>query len=135
VLQLDRELSRMEQKLRFPKRSMVLFGMSPSIQAQAIDLKLSLNGRVIAEHRLDQAALNSLRQGGQFPVWENNLNLGQHQFVIDVIDRSPQNTRPAIQQRINVRKRQARQVIGVQWVEPNRVNPAQFRWVEWPDYD
>lgn len=134
VLQLDRELSRMEQKLLFANRSLVLFGMSSTIEAQTLTVKLSIDGRLVSEQNLGQTQLDSLRQGGKFELWADNLQRGKHQLMIELIpDRGAANN--VLQERITLNKRQNRHVIGVQWIEPNRINPSQFRWVEWPDYD
>lgn len=134
VLQLDRELSRMEQKLLFPKRSLVLFGMSSTLEAKTLTLKLSVDGRLVSEKRLDQAQLDSLRQGGKFALWADNLPRGNHQLMIELLPDHGAAT-AVLQERISLNKHQNRHVIGIQWIEPNRVNPSQFRWVEWPDYD
>lgn len=134
VLQLDRELSRMEQKLLFPNRSLVLFGMAPTLEAKTLTLKLSVDGRLVSERRLEQAQLDSLRQGGKLELWADNLRRGNHQFMIEVLPEATASN-ANLQERITLNKRQNRQVLGIQWVEPNRINPSQFRWVEWPDYD
>jgi len=132
VLQLDRELSRMEQKLLFPNRSLVLFGMSPTLEAKRLTIKLSINGRLVATQQLAQIQLDSLRQGGKLELWADNLRRGNHQLMIEL---QTDTTTVLLQEKINLNKRQNRNVVGIQWVEPNRVNPSQFRWVEWPDYD
>ena len=134
VLQLDRDLSRMEQKLLFPNRSLVLFGMASTLEAKSLTVKLSVDGRLVAEQRLQQTQLDSLRQGGKVALWADNLRVGNHQLMIE-LQPEGQPTTSALQERINLNKRQNRQVIGIQWTEPNRINPSQFRWVEWPDYD
>ncbi len=134
VLQLDRELSRMEQKLEFPTRSLILFGMSPTLAAKTLTLKLSVDGRLVSEQRLAQAQLDSLRQGGKVALWADNLPRGMHQFLIELLPDAGSG-KTSLQERININKRLNRQVLSIQWVEPNRVNPSKFRWVEWPDYD
>ncbi len=134
VLQLDRDLSRMEQKLLFPNRSLVLFGMSSTLEAKSLAVKLSIDGRLVAEQRLEQVQLDSLRQGGKVALWADNLRRGNHQLMIELTPDTGSASR-TLQERVSLNKRQNRQVIGIQWVEPNRINPSQFRWVEWPDYD
>lgn len=134
VLQLDRELSRMEQKLLFPNRSLVLFGMSSTLDAKRLAVKLSVDGRLVSEQRLAQTQLDSLRQGGKIALWADNLGRGNHQFMIELVP-EPNTSNTSLQERITLNKRHNRQVIGIHWVEPNRINPSQFRWVEWPDYD
>lgn len=134
VLQLDRELSRLEQKRLFPLRTLVLFGMSPTLDTPALTLKLSINGKQVSQQRLESVQLDSLRQGGKLALWANNLRVGKHQLTIELQPEGDAN-RPPITEQITLNKRQNRQVLGVQWVEPNRVNPSQVRWIEWPDYD
>lgn len=134
VLQLDRELSRMEQKILFPNRTVMLFGMSANLEATTLNIKLSINGQRVAEQRLDAVQIDSLRQGGRLELWADNLPLGNHQVLVE-LSPQPNAGQAVIQDRITLNKRQTRQVIGIQWIEPNRVNPSQFRWIEWPDYD
>lgn len=134
VLQLDRELSRLEQKRLFPMRTLVLFGMAPTLNAQAATLTLSIDGKQVSQQRLEQLQLDSLRQGGKLELWANNLRRGTHQVLIELQPEGGATT-ARLQEQVSLNKRQDRQVLGIQWVEPNRVNPSQFRWIEWPDYD
>lgn len=132
VLQLNRELSRMEQRLLMPNRSLVLFGMSPTLGNQQLTVQLSVNGQRVSIQRLGQTQLDSLRQGGRLALWADNLPRGNHQVRIELL---ADGATIVAQEQITLSKRQNRNVLGIQWVEPNRVNPSVFRWVEWPDYD
>lgn len=132
VLQLNRELSRMEQKLLLPNRSLILFGMSPNLGAERLTVQLFINGKSVATQPLEQVQLDSLRQGGRLALWADNLPRGNHQVRVELLANG---ATIVAQEQITLNKRQNRNVLGIQWVEPNRVNPSVFRWVEWPDYD
>ncbi len=131
VLQLDRTLARLKQRLLLPNRSLMLFGITPKSQLTVSSLQVSLDGRALPTRSYDQNALNALLMGGMDTLFDANLKVGVHTLDITVT----QTNKPPVSQRIQFTKTVPRDILGIQLVERPGPGELPLRLVEWSQHD
>ncbi len=131
VLQLDRSLAHLKQRLLLPNRSLVLFGITPKSQLTVQSLQVSLDGRPLPARQYDKDALSALLMGGMDTIMDANLKKGVHTLDVTV---SQANKAP-ITQRIQFTKSVAKNIIGVQLIERPGPGELPLRLVEWGQHD
>ena len=131
VLQLDRSLAHLKQRLLLPNRSLVLFGITPKSQLTVQTLQVSLDGRPLPTRQYDQNALNALLMGGMDTLMDANLKSGVHTLDITVT----QANKALISQRIQFTKTVSKDILGIQLVERPGPGELPLRLVEWSQHD
>lgn len=131
VLQLDRSLAHLKQRLLLPNRSLVLFGITPKSQLTVNSLQLTLDGRPLPVRQYDQNALSALLMGGMDTLMDANLKPGIHTLDITVgqVNKAP------ISQRIQFTKTVPKDILGIQLVERPGPGEQPLRLVEWAQHD
>lgn len=131
VLQLDRDLAHLKQRLLLPQRTVLLFGITPKSKLTVNTVQISLDGRPLPVREYDQVALDALQKGGSDTVMDANLKVGAHVLDITV----SQNNRDKITQRIEFTKTVSKDILGIQLVERPGVGELPLRLVEWSQHD
>lgn len=131
VLQLDRDLAHLKQRLLLPQRTVLLFGITPKSKLSVNNVQISLDGRPLPVREYDQVALDALLKGGADTIMDANLKVGVH--VIDIT--VSQNNRNKITQRIEFTKTVPKDILGIQLVERPGVGELPLRLVEWSQHD
>jgi hypothetical protein len=131
VLQLDRSLAHLKQRLLLPNRSLVLFGLTPKSQLTVQSVQVSLDGAPLPVRQYDKDALNALLAGGMDTVMDTNLKTGNHTFDVTVT----QANKSPISQRIQFTKTVKKDILGIQLVEHPGPGELPLRLVEWSQHD
>jgi len=131
VLQLDRDLAHLKQRLLLPQRTVLLFGLTPKSKLTVNSVQISLDGSPLPVRRYDQLALDALLKGGYDTMMDANLKVGAHVLEITVL----QNNREKITQRIEFTKTVAKNILGVQLIERPGVGEMPLKLVEWSQHD
>jgi hypothetical protein len=131
VLQLDRDLAHLKQRIFQPERSVLLFGMTPLGKLSVNALQVSLDGRPLPTRRYDQLALSALLKGGMDTLMDANLSIGAHVLDITV----SQNNRAPITQHIKFTKTVAKDILGIQLIERPGLGELPLKLVEWSQHD
>lgn len=131
VLQLDRDLARLKQRLLLPQRTVLLFGITPKSKLTVNTVQISLDGRPLPVREYDQVALDALQKGGADTIMDANLKVGAHVLDITV----SQNNRDKITQRIEFTKTVSKDILGIQLVERPGVGELPLKLVEWSQHD
>jgi hypothetical protein len=131
VLQLDRDLAHLKQRILQPQRTVLLFGMTPLGKLTVNTLQLSLDGRPLPTRQYDQGALNALLKGGMDTVMDSNLSVGAHVLDVTVL----QNDRAKITQQIKFNKTVAKDILGIQLIERPGPGELPLKLVEWSQHD
>jgi hypothetical protein len=131
VLQLDRDLAHLKQRIFQPERSVLLFGMTPLGKLTVNSLQVDLDGHPLPTRKYDQAALNALLKGGMDTVMDANLSVGAHVLDITV----SQNNNVNITQHIKFTKTVAKDILGIQLIERPGLGELPLKLVEWSQHD
>ncbi|MDE2420706.1 MAG: hypothetical protein KGO49_05935 [Gammaproteobacteria bacterium] len=131
VLQLDRDLAHLKQRIFQPQRTVLLFGMTPLGKLTVNSVQVSLDGRPLPTRQYDQGALNALLKGGMDTLMDANLKAGPH--VLDVT--VSQNDRATITQQIKFTKTVAKDILGIQLIEHPGLGEQPLKLVEWSQHD
>jgi hypothetical protein len=131
VLQLDRDLAHLNQRIFQPERSVLLFGMTPLGKLTVNSLQVDLDGHPLPTRKYDQAALNALLKGGMDTVMDANLSVGAHVLDITV----SQNNNVNITQHIKFTKTVAKDILGIQLIERPGLGELPLKLVEWSQHD
>lgn len=131
VLQLDRDLAHLKQRLLLPQRTVLLFGLTPKSKLTVNSVQISLDGSPLPVRQYDQLALDALLKGGYDTMMDANLKVGAHVLEITVL----QNNREKITQRIEFTKTVAKNILGVQLIERPGVGEMPLKLVEWSQHD
>lgn len=83
VLDLNRDLFLLEEKLRFPANSQVAFFISVDVgEYFALDsVTLTIDGKEVANYLYTQREIDALRKGGVHRLHMENLKVGKHELV------------------------------------------------------
>ncbi|GAC1377487.1 MAG: hypothetical protein NVS3B3_18890 [Aquirhabdus sp.] len=131
VLQLDRDLAHLKQRLLLPQRTVLLFGMTPKSKLTVNQVQIVLDGRPLATREYDQVALDALQKGGADTMMDANLKVGAHVLDVTVL----QNNRSRISQRIEFTKTVPKDILGIQLIEHPGVGELPLKLVEWSQHD
>lgn len=131
VLQLDRDLAHLKQRIFQPERTVLLFGMTPLGKLTVNTVQVSLDGRALPVRKYDQGALNALLKGGMDTLMDDNLKIGPH--VLDVT--VSQNDHATITQQIKFTKTVAKDILGIQLIEYPGLGEQPLKLVEWSQHD
>ncbi|MBC7752294.1 MAG: hypothetical protein H7Z73_11390 [Candidatus Saccharibacteria bacterium] len=131
VLQLDRDLAHLKQRLLLPQRTQLLFGLTPKSKLTVNTIQISLDGRVLPDRQYDQVALDALLKGGSDTVMDANLSVGIHVLDVTVL----QNNHEKITQRIEFKKTVPKDILGIQLIERPGVGELPLKLVEWSQHD
>ncbi len=131
VLQLDRDLAHLKQRILQPDRTVLLFGITPLGKLSVNTLEISLDGRPLPTRQYDEGALNALLKGGMDTVMDANLSVGSHVLDVTVL----QNDRAKITQQIKFTKTVAKDILGVQLLEHPGLGESPLKLVEWSQHD
>lgn len=131
VLQLDRDLAHLKQRLLLPQRTVLLFGLTPKSKLTVNSVQIILDGSPLPVRQYDQLALDALLKGGYDTMMDANLKVGAHVLEITVL----QNNREKITQRIEFTKTVAKNILGVQLIERPGVGEMPLKLVEWSQHD
>lgn len=131
VLQLDRDLAHLKQRLLLPQRTVMLFGITPKSKLTVNSVQISLDGRPLPVREYDQQALDALLKGGSDTVMDANLKKGAHILEITVT----QNNREKITQQIEFTKTVSKNILGIQLIERPGVGERPLKLVEWSQND
>lgn len=131
VLQLDRDLAHLKQRLLLPQRTVLLFGITPKSKLTVNSVQISLDGHPLPVREYDQQALDALLKGGADTVMDANLKQGAHVLEITV----SQKNREKITQRIEFTKVVPKNILGIQLVERPGVGELPLKLVEWSQHD
>lgn len=131
VLQLDRDLAHLKQRIFQPERTVLLFGITPLGKLAVNKLQVSLDGRPLPTREYDQDALNALLKGGMDTLMDANLKVGSH--VLDVT--VSQNNRETITQQIKFTKTATKDILGIQLIEHPGLGEQPLKLVEWSQHD
>jgi hypothetical protein len=131
VLQLDRDLAHLKQRIFQPERSVLLFGVTPLSKLRVSSLQVSLDGRPLPTRQYDQGAQNALLKGGMDTVMDANLRVGAHVMDVTV----SQNNITPITQHIKFTKTVAKDILGIQLIERPGLGELPLKLVEWSQHD
>lgn len=131
VLQLDRDLAHLKQRLLLPQRTQLLFGLTPKSKLTVNTVQITLDGRALPDRRYDQVALDALLKGGSDTVMDANLSVGTHVLDVTVL----QNNHEKITQRIEFKKTVPKDILGIQLIERPGVGELPLKLVEWSQHD
>jgi hypothetical protein len=131
VLQLDRDLAHLKQRLLLPERTVLLFSLTPKSKLTVSGVQFSLDGRPLPDRQYDEGALNALLKGGADTIMDANLKVGAHVLDVTVL----QNNHQKITQRIEFTKTVRKDILGVQLIEHPGVGEPPLRLVEWSQHD
>ncbi|WP_410211840.1 hypothetical protein [Aquirhabdus sp.] len=131
VLQLDRDLAHLKQRMLLPERTVLLFGLTPRSQLSVQSVQISIDGKALPIRQYDQSSLGALLKGGMDTVMDANLKTGIHMIDIVVV----QTNRPKLTQRIEFTKTISKDILAVQLLEHPGVGERPLRLVEWSQHD
>ncbi len=131
VLQLDRDLAHLKQRLLLPQRTVLLFGLTPKSKLTVNSVLISLDGRPLPDRQYDQVALDALLKGGADTIMDANLKVGAHVLEVTVL----QNNRDKISQSIEFTKTVSKDILGIQLIEHPGVGELPLKLVEWSQHD
>ena len=131
VLQLDRDLAHLKQRLLLPQRTVMLFGLTPKSKLTVNSVQISLDGNPLPVRQYDQLALDALLKGGSDTVMDANLKVGAHVLDVTVL----QNNHEKITQRIEFTKTVAKNILGIQLIERPGIGELPLKLVEWSQHD
>ncbi len=131
VLQLDRDLAHLKQRLLLPQRTQLIFGLTPKSKLTVNSVQVSLDGRPLPDRQYDQVALDALLKGGADTVMDANLKVGAHVLDVTVL----QTNREKITQRIEFTKTVPKDILGIQLIEHPGVGELPLKLVEWSQHD
>ncbi len=131
VLQLDRDLAHLKQRLLLPQRTVMLFGLTPKSKLTVNSVQISLDGNPLPVRQYDQLALDALLKGGSDTVMDANLKVGAHVLDVTIL----QNNQEKITQRIEFTKTVAKNILGIQLIERPGIGELPLKLVEWSQHD
>lgn len=91
VINLNSELSRLEEKLLFPSNSQVavFISMREGDQFRLDTLHIKLDNKVVAHHLYNFRELEAMQRGGVQKIYTGNLNTGDHELVVSYAGKAP----------------------------------------------
>jgi hypothetical protein len=131
VLQLDRDLAHLKQRIFQPQRTVLLFGITPLSKLTVNSVQVSLDGRPLPSHQYNQGALDALLKGGMDTLMDSNLSPGAHELNVTV----SQNNHATITQQIKFTKTVEKDILGIQLVERPGLGELPLKLVEWSQHD
>ncbi len=131
LLQLDRTISSLKQRLTLPARTVLLFGLTPHSQLSVRSIAVKLDGRALPVREYDAQALNALLQGGMDTLMDANLPVGDH--VLEVL--VTQNDKAPVSQRIEFTKSLAKDIVAIKFKERPGLDEQPLAVVEWSQHD
>lgn len=84
VINLNSELSRLEEKLLFPSNTQmaVFVAMREGDQFRLDSVHIKLDNKVVAHHLYNYRELEALQHGGVQKIFTGNINTGDHELVV-----------------------------------------------------
>lgn len=131
VLQLDRDLAHLKQRLLLPQRTVLLFGLTPKSKLTVKSVQISLDGLPLPDRLYDQGALDALLKGGADTIMDANLKVGVHVLDVTVL----QSNGNKITQQIEFTKTVSKNILGIQLIEHPGVGELPLKLVEWSQHD
>jgi hypothetical protein len=132
ILQLDRDLALLDNRLLLTSRTLLLFGLSAKSQLSIDSLALTLDNQPLKTVTFDPPQVDSLRKGGMATILDFNLPQGAHVLEVDVVDGR---TGKHLQQRFSFKKSNARNIMALEWSERPAPNSPPIKLIEWSQND
>ena len=132
ILQLDRDLSLLEQRVLLTERTTLLFGLSAKSQLTVQSLAVQIDGKPVKTMLFDQRQVDSLRKGGMATLLDFNLAKGEHVLTVDLTDGR---TAQHLQQTFRFNKTNARNIMALEWSERPAPNTPPIKLIEWNQND
>jgi|GEM_PF-4046988 len=131
LLQLDRTIASLKQRLTLPARTLLLFGLTPQSQLSVRSIAVRLDGRSLPVREYDAQALNALLQGGMDTLMDANLPVGDHilEVLVTLSDKAP------VSQRIEFTKTLAKDIVAIKFKEHPGLDEQPLAVVEWSQHD
>ena len=86
TLLLDRQLSDLENRLLYPARTILVFGLSAKTTKKISTLNYALDNSPFKQMTLNNSQILSLQQGGMVTLFDDNLGRGVHQLSINFVE-------------------------------------------------
>ncbi len=132
ILQLDRDLAQLENRLVLTERTTLLFGLSAKSKQKlsSISVKIDNKPTLTASFTADQ--VDSLHKGGMATLKDFNLPIGAHVLDVSLQDAT---SGKRVEQRFNFNKATARNIMALEWVERPAPNQPPIKLIEWNRHD
>ncbi len=133
VLELNRDLSRLQEKLLFPPRTRLTiflsFDLGNNFKLDAVQIKL--DGKIVANHLYTERELNALKRGGAQRLYLGNLPSGNHELAAFFTGKDPKGRDYRRDSRLKLKKGSEPQFIELQITDNTRQQQPKFKIKVW----
>lgn len=128
ILQLDRDISALEQRVFLTEKTTILFNLPAKTSQSVSNIQLILDGQPIVNSTFSESNIKSLKKGGMAPLWEQNLSMGKHRLEVSLFEVSSNRT---IAQSFNFEKKSARTFMALQLIERPLPDETPIKLIVW----
>lgn len=132
ILQLDRDLSQLENRLILTTRTTLLFGLSAKSQQNLSNITVNIDNKPMVSLNLTAQQVDSLHKGGMATLKDFNLPMGAHVLDVSLQDAT---SGKRVEQRFTFNKAIARNIMALEWVERPAPNQPPIKLIEWNRHD
>ncbi len=133
VLKLNRDLSRLQEKLLFPPKArftiFLSFDIGNNFKLDAVQIKL--DGKIVAKHLYTERELHALKRGGVQRLYLGNLPSGKHELAAFFAGKDPKGRDYRRNSRLKLKKGSEPQFIELQLTDNTRQQQPEFKIKVW----
>jgi hypothetical protein len=134
VLDLNRELTTLEQQLLYPSTQFAAFlSIDVGTPIRLVDINVTLDGQNIAYHYYTDAEFAALTKGGIHRLYTGNVTSGEHTLKATITGYDPQGKDYQRTTAYKFVKKAGRKMVEIKVVDDNEARQHKFEVREWDE--